>query len=361
MKTIAKLAWLLGTAVACNAMADSLNVCINKKTGVLRSARNCNAKETRSLIALESAGTNGAIGPAGAKGETGPQGPAGVMGPKGETGLQGVAGAKGETGLQGVAGAGATVFDANGQKLGILGGFFRNGESRNYEGVNVYDKSTNLLVNLRPDPVDPTIMRPDTWNTDSYAYSSADCSGEPLLVFDVSGNGNIRPNRLDFFGERLLFDIVYAEATTNETTGIEDLSGKYLTLGGQVSKQVNETDTSVTASSSLIGSVKGEFVYRIPSWSDDYYYWDRKPTGCTPLTVTSKPVLPASEQGGYTYNGTSYSDWDSAYKAYELDSAKYYLYKNNNKISRKSTRWVFTYATTSAPFLSPVKLPLSFQ
>jgi hypothetical protein len=334
MKTTASLALLLSTAVAGNATADSLNVCINKKTGVLRSARNCNAKETRSVIALESAGTNGAIGPAGAKGETGPQGPAGVMGPKGETGLQGVAG------------AGSTVFDANGQRLGIL-------LSGNDDEVSVYDTSTNLKIDLRPDPVDSTIMLTDTWNTESYVYASADCSGEPLRVFRVEGDGTKRPKGLNFWGEQI-FSTIYAEATTNETTGIEELSGKYLTLGGQVAKQVNETDSKVTATSSLIGSVKGE-----PYYIDGGSGYSTSGTGCTKIIETPEPVLP--QWGSVIYNGTSYSDYDSARKAYLLDSYKYRLYANNNKIDPKSTRWVFTYATTSAPFSLPVKLPLSFQ
>jgi hypothetical protein len=332
MKTIASLALLLGTAVAGNAIADSVNVCVNKKSGLPRFARKCNAKETQSVIAVGPAGTNGAIGPAGPKGETGQQGPAG---------------------------AGTTVFDANGQKLGLL-------LRGNSEYVFVYDKTRNLEVRLAPDPIDPSIMRTDTWNTQAYVYASADCSGDPLIVFHAPDYGPITPNNLDFWGPKEIFNHVYAEVTTNETTRQEILSGKYLMLGGQVAKQVNETDAPVTANSSLIRSIKGEFVY------DESWY--RKSTGCTPLTVTSQPFHPESNwdynlgQSTWTYNGTSYGTDDiAAVKAYDLDMEKYQLYKYHNQISGKNnstskwTRWVFTYANTSAPFSSPVKLPLSFQ
>ncbi|MFN5746851.1 MAG: hypothetical protein ACK443_12325 [Methylococcaceae bacterium] len=305
MKMMQAVSLLSAMALFGTVMADELQICAPKKRGSVRIAPKCNKNETALVV------------PVAAKGAPTP--------------------------------TGTTVVDANGQKLGLL-------LSGDDDAITIYDTSTRLKVGLRPDPVDPTILRTNTWNTRSYTYASADCSGEPLRIFHVEGDGSITPNNLNFWGDRQIFNIVYAEATTNETTQKEDLSGRYLTLGGQVAKQVNPTDASVVASSSLVHSLKGDIYYN-DIYNDDVYGWARKPTGCTPLTVASEPVRPTAS----TYNGVTYPDSSSAQMAYKLDLEKYRLYSMFNEVGPKHTRWVFTYANTSAPFPSPVKLPLSFQ
>jgi hypothetical protein len=286
MKLMQAVSLVSAMALFGHVMADELQICAPKKRGSVRIAPKCNKNETALVV------------PVAARGAT--------------------------------TSAGTTVVDANGQKLGLL----LRGDP---DYVSVYNQSANFRVGLRSDPVDPTVLRPDTWNTESYAYASADCSGEPLRVFHVYGDGSVTPNGLDFWRDRSLMNTVYAEATTDEATRQEVLSGRYLTLGGQVAKQVNPTDDDVAATTHLIGSVKGaEFV----EGANGLY--PEKPSGCTPLTVTSEPGSSQSPMYGRDYN-------------------LYQLYRRFNEVGSKSTRWVFTYANAQAPFPSPVKLPLSFQ
>lgn len=84
---------------------------------------------------------------------------------------------------------GQSVKDANGQDLGVL--FYGLDTS-----VSVYNKASNTLTRLYPDPYDSSLLRPDTWSTYAYRYLSGDCSGAPVRVFHVSGDGSITPNGL---------------------------------------------------------------------------------------------------------------------------------------------------------------------
>ncbi len=229
MKMMQAVSLVSAMALFGHVMADELQICAPKKRGSVRIAPKCNKNETALVI------------PAAARGAT--------------------------------TSAGTTVVDANGQKLGLL---FKGDAG----GVSVYNKFANLLITLRSDPFDPTILRTDTWNTESYVYASADCSGEPLRIFHEPGDGSVTPNGLNFsrdrlllntlaetlgyvdqrsLSDKLLLNTVYAEAMIDETTQQEVLSGKYLTLGEQVAKQVNPTDASVIASNGLVGSLKGDF------------------------------------------------------------------------------------------------------
>jgi hypothetical protein len=100
--------WLMGTSGIAPSQAEEvspapvvqgeiLNVCINKKTGVIRASSKCDAKVERKTV-LGGVGPRGEIGPEGAQGVAGPQGP---IGPKGDTGAQGIQGTQGVKGLQG--------------------------------------------------------------------------------------------------------------------------------------------------------------------------------------------------------------------------------------------------------------------
>ena len=102
------LGWLMGaTGIAVSQAEEAtptpvvqgeiLNVCINKKTGVIRASSKCDAKSERKTV-LGGVGPRGEVGPQGAQGVAGPTGPAG---PKGDTGAQGIQGVQGEKGIQG--------------------------------------------------------------------------------------------------------------------------------------------------------------------------------------------------------------------------------------------------------------------
>ena len=100
--------WLLGTSGVIASKAEEvtptpvvqgevLNVCINKKTGVIRASSKCDTKAERKTV-LGAVGPRGEVGPQGEQGVVGPQG---LAGPKGDTGAQGIQGNQGERGPQG--------------------------------------------------------------------------------------------------------------------------------------------------------------------------------------------------------------------------------------------------------------------
>lgn len=103
--------WLLGTSGVIASKAEEvtpapvvqgeiLNVCINKKTGVIRAATKCVAKTERKTV-LGGVGAQGEVGPQGEQGVVGPTGP---VGPKGDAGIQGIQGVQGDRGVQGLQG-----------------------------------------------------------------------------------------------------------------------------------------------------------------------------------------------------------------------------------------------------------------
>jgi hypothetical protein len=111
--------WLLGTSGVIVSKAEEitpapvvqgeiLNVCINKKSAVIRASNKCDAKTERKTV-LGGVGSQGEVGPQGERGELGATGPQGIQGLKGDQGVQGTQGVVGERGAQGSQGfTGAT-------------------------------------------------------------------------------------------------------------------------------------------------------------------------------------------------------------------------------------------------------------
>jgi hypothetical protein len=102
-----------GVGVIAASTTKSVTVCANKKTNMLRYAKNgrCKKKtETKVLlnqsVVSESfnSGTNGATGPKGDTGSTGATGPSGVNGINGADGINGTNGANGTDGADGING-----------------------------------------------------------------------------------------------------------------------------------------------------------------------------------------------------------------------------------------------------------------
>jgi len=94
-----------GVGVIAASSTKSVTVCANKKTNVLRYAKNGKCAKTETKIELNKTGVAGAKGDTGATGAAGAKGDTGAAGAKGDTGATG---AKGDTGATGAA-AGAPV------------------------------------------------------------------------------------------------------------------------------------------------------------------------------------------------------------------------------------------------------------
>ena len=97
-----------GVGVFAASSTKTVTVCADKKTNVLRYAKNGKCAKTETKVVLNQTGAAGATG---AKGDTGAAGAAGAAGAKGDTGAAGAkgdtgaAGAKGDTGAAGASGA----------------------------------------------------------------------------------------------------------------------------------------------------------------------------------------------------------------------------------------------------------------
>ena len=91
-----------GVGVIAASSTKSVTVCANKKTNVLRYAKNGKCAKTETKVVLNQTGSNGITGAAGAKGDTGA---AGGKGDTGAAGAAGTAGTKGDAGADGTAGA----------------------------------------------------------------------------------------------------------------------------------------------------------------------------------------------------------------------------------------------------------------
>jgi len=91
-----------GVGVIAASSSKSVTVCANKKTNVLRYAKNGKCTATETKVVLNQTGTNGIAGAKGDTGAAGTAGTAGAAGAKGDTGTAGAAGAKGDTGTAGV-------------------------------------------------------------------------------------------------------------------------------------------------------------------------------------------------------------------------------------------------------------------
>ncbi|CAB4367919.1 MAG: DUF1566 domain-containing protein [Actinobacteria bacterium] len=88
-----------GVGVIAASSTKTVTVCANKKTNVLRYAKNGKCvKKTETKVLLNQTGADGITGATGPKGDTGAAGTNGATGPKGDTGA---AGTNGATGLKG--------------------------------------------------------------------------------------------------------------------------------------------------------------------------------------------------------------------------------------------------------------------
>jgi hypothetical protein len=97
-----------GVGVIASTSTKTVTVCADKKTNVLRYAKNGKCAKTETKVVLNQTGAAGAKGDTGAAGAKGDTGAAGAKGDTGAAGAAGAAGAKGDTGATGAA-AGAPV------------------------------------------------------------------------------------------------------------------------------------------------------------------------------------------------------------------------------------------------------------
>lgn len=106
-----------GTAIAADPtpaaaieQGDLLKVCIDKKSGVIRSSTKCKATEKAYILGGPGPqGVQGEKGEVGATGPVGPQGITGAIGPQGLQGDRGIQGVQGQQGFTGPTGATGTV------------------------------------------------------------------------------------------------------------------------------------------------------------------------------------------------------------------------------------------------------------
>lgn len=129
------------TPTAAPEQGELLRVCIDKKSGLIRSSTKC--KTTERAFVLGGPGPQGVQGEKGEVGATGPMGPQGMtgavgpQGPQGERGMQGVQGQQGFTGPTGPTG---TVTGLRTQRLDFLTG--------GYGGCPGYGSSTQVVSNV---------------------------------------------------------------------------------------------------------------------------------------------------------------------------------------------------------------------
>jgi hypothetical protein len=152
-----------GVGVIAASSTKSVTVCANKKTNMLRYAKNGKCvKKTETKVLLNQTGADGISGAAGAKGDTG------AAGAKGDTGAAGAAGAKGDTGATGTSGA------------------LTNSQVKNICGVN---GSTACAVGQQGPGGGVVFMTPSTLgNTTGLFYEAAPStwsspSGDPLSAW----------------------------------------------------------------------------------------------------------------------------------------------------------------------------------
>ena len=126
-----------GVGVIAASSTKSVTVCANKKTNVLRYAKNGRCVKTETKVVLNQTGADGAAGAAGAKGDTGAtgaKGDAGTAGTNGTNGTNGAAGASSPTGF-----TARSVCGSNGTTLCAVGVQGPGG------GTIVYVDSTNEM------------------------------------------------------------------------------------------------------------------------------------------------------------------------------------------------------------------------
>ena len=148
-----------GVGVIASTSTKTVTVCADKKTNVLRYAKNGKCAKTETKVVLNQTGATGATGAkgdtgaAGAKGETGAAGAKGDTGAVGAKGDTGAAGAKGDTGAAGATGA------------------LTNSQTKNICGVN---GATACAVGLQGPGGGIVFMTPSTLgNTSGLFYEAA--------------------------------------------------------------------------------------------------------------------------------------------------------------------------------------------
>jgi hypothetical protein len=97
-----------GVGVFAATSTKTVTVCADKKTNVLRYAKNGKCAKTETKVVLNQTGTAGATGDTGDTGATGAKGDTGAAGATGAKGDAGATGAKGDTGDTGAAGTNGT-------------------------------------------------------------------------------------------------------------------------------------------------------------------------------------------------------------------------------------------------------------
>jgi hypothetical protein len=157
-----------GVGVIASTSTKTVTVCADKKTNVLRYAKNGKCAKTETKVVLNQTGAAGATGAKGDTGAAGAKGDTGAAGAKGDTGATGAKGDTGETGATGAAGAKGDTGDT-----GAAGasGALTNSQTKNICGVN---GATACAVGLQGPGGGIVFMTPSTLgNTSGLFYEAA--------------------------------------------------------------------------------------------------------------------------------------------------------------------------------------------
>ena len=152
-----------GVGVIAASTTKVVTVCANKKTNMLRYAKNGKCARTETKVVLNQTGPAGAKGDAGAAGAKGDTGAAGAKGDAGVAGVAGVAGAMGATGPAGASSptgfTARSVCGPSGTTLCAVG------EQGPGGGTIVYVDSTNEIPGYDYLEVAPTDASSVVWST----------------------------------------------------------------------------------------------------------------------------------------------------------------------------------------------------
>jgi hypothetical protein len=166
-----------GVGVIAATSTKTVTVCADKKTNVLRYAKNGKCAKTETKVVLNQ---TGAVGATGAKGDTGAAGAKGDTGAAGAKGDTGAAGAKGDTGAAGAKG------DTGDTGAAGASGALTNSQTKNICGVN---GATACAVGLQGPGGGIVFMTPSTLgNTSGLFYEAAPStwsspSGDPAAAW----------------------------------------------------------------------------------------------------------------------------------------------------------------------------------
>ncbi len=181
-----------GVGVIAASSTKSVTVCANKKTNMLRYAKNSKCTKTETKVVLNQTGADGISGAAGAKGDAGAagaKGDAGAAGAKGDAGAAGAAGDAGAAGTNGTNGTNGAI--TNSQVKNICG---TNGTTACAVGQR---GPGGGIVFMTPSTSGNTSglfyeAAPSTWSSPSGDPTSAWCSNTASLLgvgSTVTGTG----------------------------------------------------------------------------------------------------------------------------------------------------------------------------